>query len=327
MSRAIWYQKSHMRSICYLLLGVLLSGWLVASAQAQSYELTDGSTISGEIILPASADGLNFRLAQGKYQRVPWDKFTQAALLELAKNPKLVTFVEPFIEPPEEERVKKTEIIVKPVERLERLEKGSLIGALFGTTIGLVALLLIYAGNLYSAYEISVVKAQSPLTVCGVCAALPVIGQIIFLCLPTRVEAIAEKEADQAAAREAAVAQVQASIGASAKEAGIQIARHSEAFDEQKIPETQVFSRGKFTFNRRFFETKFSGFFGVVRREADKDLTLTIKSARGEYQVQRISRITGNEMHLEVRKGGAAQEVTVPFTEVTEVQLKHKDAA
>jgi hypothetical protein len=316
-----------MRRICILLLGVLLCGWLVMSLQAQTYELTDGSTVSGEIILPASSDGLNFRIAQSKYQRVPWDKFSQAALMELAKNPKLVTFVEAFIEPPEEERTRKTEIVVKPVERLERPEKGSIFGALFGSSVGLMALLLIYAGNIYSAYEISIVKARSPWLVCGTCLVLPVIGQIIFLCMPTRVEAIADKQAEQAAAREAAVAQVQASIGASAEAAGIQLAKHSEAFDEKQIPETQVFTRGKFTFNRRFIETKFSGFFGVVRRDADKDLVLTIKSARGEPTVQRISRITGNEMHIEVRKSGATQEITVPFTEITEVQIKHKDAA
>jgi len=88
-----------------------------------------------------------------------------------------------------------------------------------------------------------------------------------------------------------------------------------------------VFARGKFTFNRRFIETKFSGFFGVVRREAEKDLLLTVKAARDEYLVNRISRITGNEMHVEVRKGGASQEVVIPFAEISEMKLKHKDAA
>lgn len=316
-----------MRSICILIWGVLLSGWLTVSAQAQSFELTDGTTIAGEIILPASADGLNFRLASGKYQRVPWDKFTQAALVELAKNPKLVTLIEPLIEPPEEDRIKKTEVVIKPVERLERPAKGSLFGALFGTGIGIMALVLIYAGNIYSGFEVARVKAQPPLLVCGVCAVLPVVGQIIFLCLPTRAETTEHKVAEQAAMREAAVAEVQARIGVSAEAAGIRIAKHPEDEVESKIPETQVFTRGKFTLNRRFFETKFGGFFGVVRRESEKDLLLIIKSAGGEYVVNRISRITGNEMHLEVRKGSAAQEVVVPFTEVTEVQLKHKNAA
>ncbi len=54
---------------------------------------------------------------------------------------------------------------------------------------------------------------------------------------------------------------------------------------EQKpaIPQTVIYQRGQFTFNRRFIETKFPGFFGVVRRDADKDMVLIIKSSRGEY--------------------------------------------
>jgi hypothetical protein len=87
-----------------------------------------------------------------------------------------------------------------------------------------------------------------------------------------------------------------------------------------------VFPRGQFTFNRRFFETKFPGFFGMIRRDADKDMVLLVKSSRGEFVAHRISRITANEIYLDVRKGAASQEVSVPFGEIREVQLKHKDA-
>jgi hypothetical protein len=65
----------------------------------------------------------------------------------------------------------------------------------------------------------------------------------------------------------------------------------------------------------------------VVRRDADKDLVLVIKSARGEYIGQRISRIAANDMHLQVQRGPATEEVMIPFTEIKEVQIKHKDAA
>jgi hypothetical protein len=95
---------------------------------------------------------------------------------------------------------------------------------------------------------------------------------------------------------------------------------------KSSIPPATTFQRGQFTFNRRFFETKFPGFFGVVRRDADKDMILIIKSARGEYHGERISRIASNDLHLEVRKGDASSEVMVPFQEIKEIQLKHKDA-
>jgi hypothetical protein len=93
-----------------------------------------------------------------------------------------------------------------------------------------------------------------------------------------------------------------------------------------KLPQTQVFKRGQFTFNRRFIETKFSAFFGAIRRGDDKDLVLVVKSMRGEYVATRISRIAANDMHLDVHKGGASQEVQIPFVEIQEIQLKHKDA-
>jgi len=97
---------------------------------------------------------------------------------------------------------------------------------------------------------------------------------------------------------------------------------------EQKpaIPETVVYQRGQFTFNRRFFETKFSGFFGVVRRDADRDMVLVVKSSRGEYVGQRISRIAANDLHLQVQRGHASEEVMIPFVEVQEVRLRHKNA-
>jgi hypothetical protein len=91
-------------------------------------------------------------------------------------------------------------------------------------------------------------------------------------------------------------------------------------------PETEVFQRGQFTFNRRFMETKFSGFFGMVRTGANKDMVLFIKTPKGHYVAERISRISANEAHFEVVSGGGRQEVMIPFGEIQEIQLKHKDA-
>jgi len=40
----------------------------------------------------------------------------------------------------------------------------------------------------------------------------------------------------------------------------------------------------------------------------------------------RITRIAANELHLQVQKGHASEEVMIPFIEIQEVRLKHKDA-
>jgi hypothetical protein len=92
------------------------------------------------------------------------------------------------------------------------------------------------------------------------------------------------------------------------------------------IPETQVFQRGQFTFNRRFFETKFSNFFGITRHGADKDMVLVVKTPKGQHIVERVSRIAANEAHFEVAVGTGRQEVMVPFGEIQEIQLKHRNA-
>jgi hypothetical protein len=55
-------------------------------------------------------------------------------------------------------------------------------------------------------------------------------------------------------------------------------------------------------------------------------MVLLIKSARGEYLGQRIARIAQHDLHLEVHVGGASQEIMIPFQEIKEIQLKHKDA-
>jgi hypothetical protein len=55
-------------------------------------------------------------------------------------------------------------------------------------------------------------------------------------------------------------------------------------------------------------------------------MVLVFKTARGEYVGQRISRIASNDLHLQIQKGGASEEVVVPFTEIKEIILMHKDA-
>jgi hypothetical protein len=158
----------------------------------------------------------------------------------------------------------------------------------------------------------------------GVAVVLPILGPIIFLVLPVRVES-----ARMAAPRPEAVPHTFAVPGAAQPvAAGIQIV---EASWQKEAPAAgpaapQIFQRGQFTFNRRFFETKFSGFFAMFRREAEKNLMLTVKTGRALFVVERITRIATNEMHVEVAQGTGKQEIMVPFSDIVEVQLKPKDA-
>jgi hypothetical protein len=161
----------------------------------------------------------------------------------------------------------------------------------------------------------------------GVAVVLPILGPIIFLAMPVRTAA---PEAEPLQAQ--APAQTFAVPGMTQPApAGIHIVEASWQGKPGAAPaaspnEPQIFQRGQFTFNRRFFETKFSGFFAVVRREADKNLVLTVKTGRTNLTVERITRIATNEMHVEAAMGGGKQEVMVPFAEIVEVQLKSRPA-
>jgi hypothetical protein len=302
--------------------------WFVTTAGAITLEMTDGSKVQGEIIL-AKPDGLQIRVEGNKYEKLEWSKFSQATLNELKKDNKLAPFAEPYIEIPLDEKIKKTEVAIKEVPRLERPPKGSIIGAMFSSSVGIVCLLLLYGANIYAGYEISVVRAYAPALVCGVSAIAPIIGPVIFLCLPTKMPPSEDELAEQEQEQAEPAATYSASYGGAAAPHTSSSEGDSQSTSKSHsaaVPQTQIFKRGQFTFNRRFIETKFAGFFGMVRKDAEKDLLLIVKSARGEFIVTRISDIGATDMKVDVHSGGASHQAMIPFVEILEMQIKHKDA-
>ena len=309
-----------MRKIFWTISGFWLCGLLIA-ARADTFQLTDGSSLTGDIVT-FNDNGITFRTTDDSYTNVMWTKFSQDALKQLEKRPKIKPLVEAFIEVPASERPHKPEIRIRDVTRLELPPKQSLIGAMFSSSVGLFVLLVLYAANLYAGFEIAAVRARPIALVMGVAAVLPILGPIIFLSLPMRVTTA------PAAVETPAVAQAFTVPGqpdpAAAIPGGIHIADTS--WQKPAHPEPQVFQRGQFTFNRRFLETKFSNFFGMTRREADRDMVLIVKAAAGTFVVQRISRIAANDAHFEVVQGATRREIMLPFADIQEIQLKHKDA-
>jgi hypothetical protein len=314
------------RGILWIIFGLWLGGLWVA-AGADTFPLTDGTSITGDVI-SYNDNGVVFKVDVDKYsERVPWTKFSQDALKQLSKNPKIKLLADPFVETPPVERAKKAAIQVHEVSRLELPPKQSLLGALFSSSVGLVALMMIYAANIFAGYEIAVCRARPILLVMGVAVVLPIFGPIIFLALPVRTAA-----PEPVPLQAQAPAQTFAVPGMSQPAAaGIHIVEASWQGKPAAAPaanpnEPQIFQRGQFTFNRRFFETKFSGFFAMIRRESEKNLVLIVKTGRANLTVERITRIATNEMHVEAAVGGGKQEVMVPFAEIVEVQLKTRAA-
>ncbi len=310
-----------MRKLFWLILTLGLCGGFAAVTRADTFQLIDGTSVSGNIVLFNEA-GVTLRTPSDSYTNVVWPKFSQDSLKQLAQNPKIKPLAEAFIEMPPAQP-KNTEIQVRDVSRLALPPKESLFAAMLSSSVGFVALLLIYAANVYAGYEIAIVRARPIGLVMGVSAVLPILGPILFLCLPLPRETAPAEAPSQLEQATFTVPGGAPAAGGPAT-GGIQVA--GVAARAPGHPEAQVFQRGQFMFNRRFFETKFAGFFSVIRRPADRDLVLVIKAGRTNLVAQRITRIATNEAYFEVMQGGARQEVMVPFADIQEIQLKHKDA-
>ncbi|HEY2953172.1 MAG TPA: hypothetical protein VGK40_11340, partial [Verrucomicrobiae bacterium] len=292
----------------------LTAGWLsVACAAAESYSLRNGRALVGD---PASytAAGLIVKRSDGTFElRVPWSDFDQPTIKKLMNDPQATFFVEPYLEPEPVVKVKPPPLVLKSVSRLERPAKGAALGQLFSSPVSWAILLILYLANLYAAYEIAIYRNQHASVVCGLAAVLPIIGPIIFLSTPSPVTAAEEAHHDatvdpahdHAAHGAAPSPQSHAAPAAESGPAGGLSLAQLQA-PAATIPGTVSYLRGQYTFNRRFFETKMPGFFRVVPSEADKEMVLVVKFARGEVVANRIARISADEMHLQIMKGSAS---------------------
>jgi len=86
-------------------------------------------------------------------------------------------------------------------------------------------------------------------------------------------------------------------------------------------PNAQVFARGKFTFNKRFVETKFAGFIGELKGDA-KTFSMAIKTLKETVTVECIKQTGTTEAIVETPNG----QITIAYTEIQEVILTPKTA-
>ncbi len=298
---------------------------LAFSARAATFKLNDGTSVEGE---PVSFTplGLQVKTAAGEFPpRVGWTNLTQEALKELIKLPKAKTFVEPYIEEdPSDEKAPALVIKPKVHGHMDRPNPKAGMGSLFSSGLSVVLLLIVYAGNIYAGFEIGIFRNYPPGMVCGVAAVAPVIGPAIFLCLPTRVQkTLDELGAESMSEHGGEVTQLSyVHPGSQDATPEAQAAQEAAAAASQ----VTVFQRGKTTFNRRFFETKFSGFLKVVPGDAEKDKEIYIKAARGEYVGTRLTRVQANEIIFQIHKGDATADVIIPFPEIIEIHIRPKSA-
>jgi len=287
----------------------ILSLWLAAAATvgAENVILTDGAKLSGEII-HVDDNGLILRLPGDVYKatNLAWLQFSQDTLKQLADDPKTKIYATPFIAP-----TNAPEIKVNPVARLTQPEHPSLFGGLAESSVGLFILLVLYAANLYAGYEVAVVHGRPIALVMGLSAVLPVMGPIIFLALPGKLETPEEETtASDDAVPEANLPE------------DIQIAESSWKQAEKPHAEPQIFTRGKYIFNKRFIETRFAAFIGDAAARTEGVFTMEVATTQERLIIVRILQISPEEAVFHTVQRG---QVIMPLADIQEIKLIPKN--
>lgn len=322
-----------MRRVYGLLLCLVWFGPLAPDSIADEFKLTDGSTIWGTVS-DSDESGVVFRLDSGGFsQRISWGKFSDPTLEALARDPQMREFAEPFIPVPPDARPTPPRVVVRDYEKVDLPAGKTGLFSSLTSPIGLLLLALLYAGNLLAAFEVATYRNRPVAVVCGVSAVLPLVGPIAFLASPSlEVEGgyddgTAEFDSEPGpgvAAAGSPAAATSAQVGKPVPRAsGLKVAAGLKSGQEGPVAK-QVYSRGEYTFNRRFVETQFSGFFRVVPLDAEKDLVMVIKTPKHEYIARRISRISASEMFLQLIQAGS-KEVRVSLGEIAQIIVRHKD--
>lgn len=325
---------------------IVFTLWLAAltpALKADTVTLTDGTILSGDVI---RYDDNNLMLHEGGdiYTNIEWSWMSQDSLKQLGQDSKIAPLVAPFIEPTQPVHPPRPQEQLQSPEKLEMPAKTSVIGGLFGSSVGLFLVLLIYAANLYAGYEIALCSGRPAAAVVGLSAILPFAGPIIFLSLPSQSASATQAEAPEEAPVEpapasppaaAASAPVAGSAPATAASAPVPAAGSTSEPHPEEIHvtaaewtpaagvkaaklQTQSFPRGKFTFNKRFIETKFA----VFLKGASVETVLVVATAKDRYVVERIGQAGANDMQLIC----ADREAVVTYGEIQEIQIKPRNA-
>jgi len=188
------------RLIIYCAL-VLAAAWVTGVAGAADYKLKDGTTLSGEAIGP-NEKSVIIKAPDGKLlPRTPWANFSQEALKEFAKNPKIRAFVELLIEEPvagaagagSEPEVPEVPLPKRPPAKFTEVqakpqlpESPGLFAGMFTTGVGWLGLVAMYAATIFAGYEVAHYRRRPQGLVMGL-AAIPFLGvasPIAFLVMP-----------------------------------------------------------------------------------------------------------------------------------------------
>tara|TARA_B110000014_G_scaffold95939_1_gene65929 strand:+ start:700 stop:2499 length:1800 start_codon:yes stop_codon:yes gene_type:complete len=312
------------------------------SAEARQLAQGEISLTNGDIIEGTVADvdqnGIVVRRDIGGFaQRANWMQLTQQSLKKIRRlgqvDPKryrgAAAYAEPFIEPDESEMERN--LLPGPVKGLvppalpSSMEVSSKVAA-FGSVGGLGLLVAIALGSMMAGLGVAAFRESNALLVAGVSLFLPVIGPILFLVKP-KVEYEDEYDEDEEYEYEEAETPAGATMtdtGGGAVAGMIPEAKKmsfAQAGPRKAGLKPESWKRGETRFDRSFFQNNFPNYFKTVLGAAERELVLALKTGKREYIGQRIKRISGTDIHMELLNG---KEQKISFSEIGTVDLRPK---
>ena len=299
--------------------------------------LTNGDIIEGTVA-DVDQNGIVVRRDIGGFaRRANWMQLTQQSLKKIRRlgevDPKryrgAAAYAEPFIEPNESEMERN--LLPGPVKGLstpqlpDSVEVTSKVAA-FSSAGGLGLLLAIALGSMMAGLGVAAFRESNALLAAGVSLFLPVIGPILFLVKP-KVEYEDEYDEDEEYEYEEAetpAGTTMSDTGGGAV-AGMMPEAKKMSFAQTGAKKSglkpQSWARGDTRFDRSFFQNNFPNYFKTVLGEAERGLVLALKTGKREYIGQRIKRISGSDIHMELLNG---KEQKISFSEIGTVDLRAK---
>ena len=317
---------------------------LSPAQKAEARQLAEGeiSLTNGDIIEGTVADvdqnGIVVRRDIGGFaRRANWMQLTQQSLKKIRRlgevDPKryrgAAAYAEPFIEPDESEM--EESLPPGPVKGLippqlpSSVEVTSKVAA-FGSAGGLGLLVAIALGSMMAGLGVAAFRESNALLVAGVSLFLPVIGPILFLVKP-KVEYEDENDEDEEYEYEEAETPAGATMtdtGGGAVASMMPEAKKmsfAQAGPRKAGPKPQSWTRNDTRFDRSFFQNNFPNYFKTVLGATERGLVLALKTGKREYIGQRIKRISGTDVHMELLNG---KEQKISFSEIGTVDLRPK---
>ena len=307
--------------------------------------LTNGDILNGEVA-DVDQNGIVVRVKIGGFsRRANWMQLTQESLKKIKllgeTDPKRYgvrinrqwvsadQFAEPFIEPDESQMEKN--LLPGPVKNLVEPEVPSSVQvtskmAAYGSGGGIGLLVAIAIGSMVAGLGVAAFRESNALLAAGVSFVLPIVGPILFLVKP-KVEYEDDDEDDdeyEYEEAEAAEGATMSDTGGGAVAGMLPEAKKmsfAQAGPKKGGAKPQTWTRGDTRFDRSFFQNNFPNYFKVVLGAAEREMVLALKTGKREYVGQRIKRISGTDVHMELLNG---KEQKISFSEIGTVDLRAK---